>query len=159
MVAEDVRRIGYSEAMGFTDSIVTAGLTTALGLVAFVLGQFALKLVVEPIQEQKRLVGNVAHALIYYLNVGPSDPTGPDPERVAEARRTYRDLAARLCMNLRVVPRHEVFARLQLVLPAKRVRQASAALIGLANTVQKGSHADDVNRCRWDVEQSLGIDR
>jgi hypothetical protein len=145
--------------MSFTDSIVTAGLTTALGLFAFVLGQFALKLVVEPIQEQKRVVGSVAHALIYYRNVGPSNPTGPDPERVAEARRAYRDLAAALRTNLRMVPRYEDFARLQLVLPREQVRQASTALIGLASTVQKGSHADDVNRYRWTVEKSLGIDR
>jgi len=145
--------------MSFTESIVTAGLTTGLGLIAFVLGQFAIKLVVEPIQEQKRVVGNVAHALIYYRNVGSSKPTGPEPERVAEARRTYRDLAARLRTNLRVVPFYEVFARLQFVLPREQVRQASTALIGLANTVQKGAAADDVNRYRWTVEKSLGIDR
>ena len=145
--------------MSFTESIVTAGLTTGLGLIAFVLGQFALKLVVEPIQEQKRAVGSVAHALIYYRNVGPDNPIGPDPEGVAEARRAYRDLAAVLRTNLRVVPRYEVFARLQFVLPREDVRQASTALIGLANTVQKGAAADDVNRYRRTVEKSLGIDR
>ena len=135
--------------MSLSDSIVTAGLTTALGLFAFVLGQFALKPIVEPIQEQTRIVGEVTHALIYYRNVGRSNPAGPDPEGVAEARRSYRDLAAGLRTNLRVVPRYEVFARLQLVLPREQVQQTSAALIGLANTVQKGPDADDVNRGRW----------
>ena len=145
--------------MSFTDSIVTAGLTTGLGFLAFVLGQFALKLVVEPIQEQWRAVGNVTHALIYYRNVGPSNPTGPDPERVAEARRVYRDLAAEFRRNLRVVPRYDVFARMQFVLPREQVRRASTALIGLASTVQKGPAAEDVNRYRFEVEKSLGIDR
>jgi len=145
--------------MSFIDAIVTAGLTTALGLFAFVLGQFALKLVVEPIQEQKRVVGNVAHALTYYRNVGRSNPAKPDPERVGEARRVYRDLAAALRTNLRVVPWYEVFVRLQFVLPREQVRQAATALIGLANTVQKEPHADDVAGYRWTVEKNLGIDR
>ncbi len=145
--------------MTLVDAIVTAGLTTGLGFFAFVLGQVALKLVVEPIQEQARAVGDVAHALVYYHNVGPGNPAGPDPERIAEARRVYRDLAGRLRTNLRVVARYESFARLRLVLPKERVRRASTALIGLANTVQKGPAADDVNRYRATVEESLGIDR
>jgi hypothetical protein len=44
--------------MSFAYALITALLTTALGLVVFVLGQFALKLIVEPIQEQRRAVGN-----------------------------------------------------------------------------------------------------
>lgn len=145
--------------MSLTDSIVTAGLTTGLGLIAFVLGQFALKLIVEPIQEQKRVVGNVAHALTYYRNVGPNNPTQPDSERAAEARRAYRDLAARLRTNLRVVPWYEVFTRLQFVLPREHVRRASSSLIVLASTAQKGTAAPDVNHHRWTVEKCLDIDR
>jgi len=145
--------------MSLTDSRVTAGLTAGLGFLAFVLGQLALKLVVEPMQEQWRAVGNVAHALIYYRNVGPDKPTGPDAERAAEARRVYRDLAAEFRRNLRVVPCYEVFARLGFVLPRGQVRQAASALIGLANTVQKGPAAEDVNRYRFEVEKNLRIDR
>jgi hypothetical protein len=145
--------------MSLIDAIVTAGLTTGLGLLAFVAGQFALKLVVEPIQQEWRAVGGVAHALVYYRNVGRGDPRGPAPEREAEARRVYRDLAGEFRRNLRVVPRYEVFVRLGVVLPSDRVRRASTALIGLANTVHKGHAAADVNRYRFEVEKNLGIDR
>jgi hypothetical protein len=140
------------------DALVTAGWTTMFGFIAFVLGQFALKLVVEPIQEQRRLVGEVAHAVIYYRNVGPDSLPGPNPERGAEARRVYRDLAARLRMNLQVVPRHPFISRLPFVLPRDRVYRASSALIGLANIVQKGHAADDVMRRHHEVRVNLGID-
>jgi hypothetical protein len=146
-------------AMSLGTSLVTAGLTTALGFVAFVLGQFALKLFVDPIQEQARAVGNVTHALTYYHNVGREALSGSDLNRAAEAQRVYRDLAARLRTNLRVIPFYHFFSRLGLVLPRERVWHASTALIGLANTVHKGPAADDVNRYRYEVEKSSGIDR
>jgi hypothetical protein len=144
--------------MSFTDSIVTAGLTTALGLFAFVLGQFALKLIVEPIQEQARIVGEVTHALTYYRNVS-SETSSFGPEGIEEARRTYRDLAARLRMNIRVLRRwYRVFARPPFVLPAENVRKAAAALIILSSTVRKDAAAEDVMSNRAVVRESLNIE-
>jgi hypothetical protein len=144
--------------MSFTDSIVTAGLTTLLGLVAFVLGQFALKLLVEPIQEQARIVGEVAHTLTYYRNVS-SETSGFGREGIAEARRKYRDLAARLRMNLRVLRLwYRAFARPPFVLPAEDVKKAATSLIVLGATVQKGADAEDVMSHRAVVRKSLNIE-
>src|SRR3712207_4409551 len=56
----------------FSTSVVTALLTAALG---FVVGQFVLKLLVDPIQEQRRIVGRVAHALFYYRYGGSRSAT------------------------------------------------------------------------------------
>ena len=58
-------------------------------------------------------------------------------------------------MNLQIVPRYKVFARLPFVLAEEQVRQATHALVGLANTVHKGPSADDVNRYRWTVEKTV----
>jgi hypothetical protein len=144
--------------MNLADAFVTAGLTTGLGLIAFVLGQLGLKLFVDPIQEQARTVGGVTHALTYYRHVS-SSPTDPSPEDIAEARRAYRDLAATLRMTLRVLPKYWFFARLQLVLPEESVRRAAASLIVLSTTVQKGSVAEDVQRHSRVVRESLGIEQ
>src|SRR5215203_6268213 len=122
--------------MNWADVFVTAGATAGLGFIAFVVGQLVLTLIVEPIQEQSRIVGEVTHALTYYRNVS-SETSSFGPEGIEEARRTYRDLAARLRMNIRVLRRwYRVFARFAqppFVLPAKNVRKAAAALIILAN--------------------------
>ena len=146
--------------MSFGASLVTAGLTTMLGFFAFVLGQLALKLVVEPIQEQARLVGKVTHALTYYRDVGRhSPPAGqPDPERIAESKRVYKELAAELRMNQRVIPWYWLFFRLPFVLSEERVRRASAALMVLSIIAHKDPAAEDVSQYRREVQVSLGID-
>jgi hypothetical protein len=123
--------------MNWADAFVTAGLTAGLGFVAFVVGQLALDLIVKPTQEQARIVGEVAHALTYYRSVS-SDTSGFGPEGIEEARRTYRDLAARLRMNIQVLRRwYPGLVRLQLVLPAENLRKAAAALIIVSAIVRK----------------------
>jgi hypothetical protein len=144
--------------MNWANAFATAGVTAGFGFIAFVLGQLVLTLVVEPVQEQARIVGEVTHALTYYRNVG-SETSGFGPGGIAEARRTYRDLAARLRMNIRVLrPWYRVFARPPFVLPAENVRCAAAALIVLSTTVKKGPAAEDVRRSRAAVRKSLDIE-
>jgi len=144
--------------MNWADAFVTAGLTAGLGFIAFVVGQLVLTLIVQPVQEQARIVGEVAHALTYYRGVS-SDTSGFGPEGIAEARRTYRDLAARLRMNLRVLRIwYRVFARPPFVLPAENVRKAAAALIILSTTVRKDHAAEDVQSNRAVVRESLNIE-
>jgi hypothetical protein len=81
-------------------SLLTAGITALLGFVVFVGGQLTLKLFVEPIQDQKRIIGRIAHALTYYANVYEISR----PEDVAEGRKVYRDLAGELRASFRVIP-------------------------------------------------------
>jgi hypothetical protein len=144
--------------MTWANAFATAGVTAGLGFIGFVLGQLVLALIVEPIQEQARIVGEVTHALTYYRSVG-SETSGLGSEGTEEARRTYRDLAARLRMNIQVMRRwYPVFARLRLVLPAENVKKAAAALIILSSTVQKIPAAADVLRRRAEVKEYLNIE-
>jgi hypothetical protein len=48
-------------------------------------------------------------------------------------------------MNLWVVPRYNVFARLPFVLPEQQVRQAAQALIGLARFFSDQENAQNAN--------------
>ena len=43
-------------------------IAAALALIAFVITQSILKFVIEPIQEQRKLIGEVANALVVYAN-------------------------------------------------------------------------------------------
>jgi len=72
--------------VSYIDALVTAGFTTMLGFIAFVVGQFALKLVVEPIQEQRRLVGEVAYAEIL-TNTVSKEPHADDVRRARHELR------------------------------------------------------------------------
>jgi len=130
-----------------------AGVFSLLGVV---LGPLVKSRWIEPIQEQKKTVGRVTHALTYYRNVGPEAPTS-SASRAAEARKTYRDLSAELRSNLEVLSPYGVFSLLRLVLPKEQLRRAAANLTVLASTAQKGPQAEDVLRARYEVKKNLKI--
>jgi hypothetical protein len=47
--------------------------TALIAVVVFVAGQILQRFVLEPIQEQRRLMGKIAHALLFYAK---RDPVG-----------------------------------------------------------------------------------
>ena len=47
----------------------TVFLTVISGVLTYVLGQLVLKLVIEPVQETKRTIGQISHSLIEHGNV------------------------------------------------------------------------------------------
>ena len=102
--------------------------TALAAVVVFVVTQSFLKLALEPIQEQKRLIGEVASALTVYeksftLRVEPSEGTftaeptlvGATKEEAMEADKALRELAGRLRGSLWTIPAYDMFARLHLV--------------------------------------------
>lgn len=134
-------------------SLLTAAFTALLGAIVFVVGQFLLKLVVEPVQEQRRTKGEVTHALTYYRNVYEV----MDHDQVPEAGRMHRDLAAALLIGVDVIPFYRVLATLRLVIPKEKLRKASTALMGLSNCIGKESRLDDAEHRRREIAENLGI--
>ena len=85
--------------------LLTAGFTVALGFIVFVLGQFTQRLCIEPIQEQKRVIGEIAYLLDYYGNVASVAKAG----LTQEASRELRRLAGELRATLRTVLWYRLF--------------------------------------------------
>jgi len=110
-------------------ALVTAAFTAAFGVVVFVLGQFALKYVIEPIQEYRVTVGNIAYTLLFYANVGPLSA----PDEIAEAQKHLRSLSGRLNEHLEVIPLYGVFVWLGLVRNRQAVLEAATQFIGWSN--------------------------
>lgn len=133
--------------------ILTAVFTASLAAVVFVFGQFLLKLVIEPVQEQYRAIGGITHALLYHANAYEEI----DPDQVTEARRVYRDLAAGLRVGVSVIPLYGLLTSLGLVVPKEKVWKASTALIGLSNSIGKERRHDDVERRRKEIAENLSI--
>ena len=149
---------------------------TILGaLVVFVITQSFLKLVLEPIQEQRRLIGEVASALTVYeksvvLRVQPSggvmgtEPMyfGKGPEEAKEADRALRELAGRLRASLWSVPAYDLFALLHIVpkladvaIAAAEFRMWYSQLPGPMNEHQLAR----VQECQRIISERLGIER
>lgn len=108
-----------------------------------VVGQVVQRFVIEPIQEHRQVIGEIAHALTFDGNVGMMSPK----ERRDEAHLRLRQLAARLRATLWTVPRYEVFQRLRFVTPADRVTEASTDLVGWSNGLVL-SGGDDIENGR-----------
>jgi hypothetical protein len=89
-------------------------LTALAGIIVFVLGQIIQKTFIEPIQEHRRLVGKIIHALIYYANVQSGLQQS---ETIGEASRTFRNLSSQVLENISLIPCYKVLAALKLIYP------------------------------------------
>jgi hypothetical protein len=123
---------------------LTAALTAVLGVGVFVAGQSIQRFVLDPIQEQRRTIGDVAHAVLMFGNVnnvaeirakGLAVAWAGEPEQVV---REVRALAARLQASLYVIPLYGVFAKLHVVRSRERILIAIKHLTGWSNSIYSG---------------------
>jgi len=112
----------------------TAALTVLGGVLVYVLGHMLEKFVLEPVLEQRRLIGQIASSLVFYANEY-SNPGKGRPEAMAEARDAFRDQASELRASAYTVPCYGIFAWLRRVPALRAVIQASHDLIGLSNSI------------------------
>ena len=131
--------------------VLTAAFTVYGGAVAVAAGQWARRSVTEPIREQRRVIGDVARALVREADVESES----DPARREEARSNLRGLSARLRATLWTVPHYAVFQRIGLVPTADEVMAASTELAGWAHDIGRGG-AGTLRR-RLLIAEKLGI--
>lgn len=146
-----------------------------MGLVVFVAGQWVLKVYIEPIQEQKRIVGRVYHALQYYVELPHQAANHPytgagewskerasdhmTEEFVREAKEAFGKLSAELAANRLVVPSYGWLARWRLVRQETEIADAAARLLDL--TVTFGDPKEDYGltlKSSARIRGDLGLD-
>lgn len=133
---------------------MTAIITALLAVVVFVVTQSFLKLLLEPIQEQKKLIGEVAHALLFYANVGP---VGFSTEEREEVRMALRGLAGQLRASLFYVPFYNTLAWMRRIPQKEDVLAAADELVGWSNSLN--DERTDKTRRRRIIAEKLGIDK
>ena len=115
--------------------LLTSSLTVLTGVVVFVLSQMLGKLVIEPVQDLKKVLGEVRHALVFHAPAA-STPVG---DRASEDRaaEVFRRLACDLQSRIGSVPCYDALARRSRgFLPRRQdALEASKILIGLSNSV------------------------
>lgn len=131
----------------------TAMVTVLGGVTVFVVGQFFLKWMLDPLQEYRELKGEIAYALLYHANVsGEYDPAS----RVPETRQHLRGLAARLRKTHAKVPLYNLCSKLRLVPIRENLFEASTELVGWSNGLQRDN---DIDKRRRTIANCLGIDK
>ena len=145
-------------------SDISFPMAVVTGLIVFVGGQVFLKFHLEPIQNYKRLRGEIADALLFYANVY-SDKG--DAEKKKEAHAVLRDKVAKLTMAAHLIPAYRFYAFIRLVPSVKTLKNVRGALIRLSHTAMltlnpgppvKGDDAeDDSDRCEERIKAGLGL--
>jgi hypothetical protein len=135
---------GMSEALKIT-------LTALAAIIVFVIGQIVVKLFIEPMQEQRKTIGEIVHALKYYKNYDSNVTTH---ERIQEGMFKFRSLASELDRSLVLIPCYRLLSIFKLVPRKKRVLAAGTQLVGIANSLGFG----DFTKMRNNIIRELRIE-
>jgi hypothetical protein len=123
-------------APGVVKPVLDAVSAIAPATAIFVIGQILTRFVLEPIQEQARTVGRIAFCLLAYADL---DPESHKIERLDEASRALRELAAQLRASRRVIPGYTFLALIRCVISKRVLLESSAALIHWSDDVYNGN--------------------
>lgn len=136
----------------------TVFLTVFAGVLTYVLGQLVLKLVIEPVQDLRKTIGAVSHALIEHASIF-HNPGVPTAEAMNDTSRELRKLSSQLQAHLFLIPFYGATSRIFRLPSRKNVLDASGALIGLSNSVfHARENIYEVNTKRVEkICDSLGI--
>ena len=112
----------------------TSCLTILGGVIVFAGGQIVVKFVIEPVQELRKLIGEIAFSLSFYANQIHGNST-----KTEEAREIFRNQACQLRKFLRLIVFYEfISCGLKALPPKEDLEQASSCLIGLSNDCGQG---------------------
>ena len=141
-------------------SILTAALTALFGVVVFAAGQWVQRFLIEPIQDQRKTIGEIAFNLTYLANMAnvalvsehqlPVNYVMPPEQASALLRR----LAGQLRASLNTIPWYGLFARLGWLPSRASIIQASTGMIGWSNSLYQG----DTIAPRKAVAEALQLD-
>jgi hypothetical protein len=137
------------------------------GVIIYVLGEIMVKIVIDPVQELKRVIADIAFKLIHYSHVfklSSSDDseaaTGEKeivPEKLEQAADEYRKLASMLNAAYRLVPSYP-FARVVFFLPREAdIIDARNDLIEMAEEIFAAPKSFVIAERRKSIEKKLKV--
>ena len=139
------------------------------GVIIYVAGQIIVKLVIDPVQELKRVIADIAFKLIYYSHVyriapsvdedasGEEEQRRVDPEKLEQAADEYRKLASMLNAGYRLVPFYAI-AKLLFFLPREAdLIEARNELLEMSDEIFAAPKSFVISERRKSIEKSLKI--
>ena len=108
----------------------TVFLTIVTGVVTFVLGQIIVKLLIDPVQEMKRTIGQISHSLIENANV-IQNPGVPKEDMINETSQHLRKLSSQLEAHIYLIPAYGFTSKLFCLPSRNSILKAARALMGV----------------------------
>lgn len=141
--------------------LLTSSLTVLVGTSVYVLGQLISKFVIDPIHEQRKLIGEIGDAMIFYANVYLTNDLNSisleEKKELSEAQQKYRQLASLLRSRTHLIPNYKFWEIFGLVKRRHDVEEASSELIGLSNQVFSKENFDNIESRRTKIESLLDL--
>lgn len=140
--------------------LVTSALTIFGSVLVYVIGQLLSKFFIEPMQEQKKSIGEVRFNLSFYSPIIHT-PISRDNESSNSAYQAILRNACDLLTKSDAIPCYRRLPR-RLVVPIECIEQAAVDLRALSTYLHEtgekaASHIDEVNRRVASIERLLKL--
>ena len=137
------------------------------GVIIYVLGEIAVKIIIDPVQELKRVIADIAFKLIHYSHIyqisSPDDTAGQaaeksiDRQQLEQAANEYRKLASMLNAGYHLVPFYAI-ARLLFFLPRETdIIEARNALLEMSEEIFAAPKSFVIAEKRKSIEKKLKV--
>jgi hypothetical protein len=137
------------------------------GIIIYVVGEIIVKIVIDPVQELKRVIADIAFKLIHYSHVykisASEEPSGDaaektiDRQKLEQAADEYRKLASLLNAAYRLVPFYAL-ARIVFFLPKEAdIIDARNALLEMSEEIFAAPKSFVISERRKSIEKKLKV--
>jgi hypothetical protein len=139
------------------------------GVIIYVAGEIIVKIVIDPVQELKRVIADIALKLIHYSHVYRIAPSGDvdasgeevqksvDSEKLEQAADEYRKLASMLNAGYRLVPFYAI-AKLLFFLPKEAdIIDARNELLEMSEEIFAAPKSFVISEHRKSIEKKLKV--
>ncbi len=137
------------------------------GIIIYVVGEIIVKIVIDPVQELKRVIADIAFKLIHYSHVfklSTSDESAAgtvekktDLEKLELAADEYRKLASMLNAGYRLVPFYPL-TRIIFFLPKEvEILDARNALLEMSEEIFSAPKSYVISEKRQSIERLLKV--
>ena len=117
--------------------ILTACITVLVGVLVFSVGQIILKFFIEPIQDQKRLIGDILSTIFHYYVISMTAEVHINPTIKNEAKEKILFLAKDLFGKTQLIPYYNMLEKLKIVVSFNNIEKISKDLYGLVDEFTK----------------------
>jgi hypothetical protein len=134
-------------------------ITIIAGVLVFILSQFFLKLVLEPLQELRKEIQLAYSDCSFYSNIAVNLGSVND-EYIKEASTVFRQRSTILRSKYHLVPFLNLFAKFNITPTKHNLSEASSRLMGLSNlciTMSQSKNNFQNNQWLNEIEELLGI--
>ncbi|MGH7615414.1 MAG: hypothetical protein ACREMW_15395, partial [Gemmatimonadales bacterium] len=109
------------------------------GVIVLVVGQVFIRFLIEPLHEQRKVVGAIADALIYHAHyfADSGRPVVQDLAELNAAADQFRRLASELTAKTITVPGYRLLGWVRVMRPYGRILEARRSLWGLSNALAR----------------------